>query len=529
MSDTAALAAILHEPTEFIPRLKIVDVRGNVVPFGSPFIEQVHMLRAWLGPIPNTLVVKSRQIGCGTARQALDFWYTYRCPEVVNTLVVAHDQEAMYRHMGRYQQYYQTLPAALQREAARNTKTELFFKGRDGAPGSGFKCVTAGGKGGGKSFTFQRAHFTELAYYGSIAQEIYGSVKGAMHPSAHYSLCVESTPNGPDNYFAELAEMVQREPDWRFLFFPWTMHAEYTLPVPARFEPTDEERRLLTKPVRFFGADGEDWLPAPTLGQIVWRRKQIAEKGIVRFRYDYPLTVEEAFASGGTCFFPADILTDWLLACGPTRIGKRVFDGVRHNLRYAIGVDVGQGLGKDWSVIVVTDNHGNVVCVWSDNKTPPHAVGEIACEIGVEYGMASLLIEANGPGVMALQRARQLGYGNLWTDGGKDFVTWGNQHSHAKGQGKHLVFGHARKKLLERATTIPDRTTLQEILNIREDVKGRIGGADKKHDDHAMAWVLAMWCLRRIESHDFNVTKHVSERFGLTSRPVHRTTPFGPV
>lgn len=521
------LPALLHDPVEFIPRLKIVDVGGKVRTFGSPFVEQVHMLRAWLDPMRRqSLVVKSRQIGCGTARQAYDFWYTYRCPDVVNTLVVTHEQEAMWRHAARYRQFYDTLPKPLQRATERDTKTDLFFKGRDGAPGSGMKCITAGGKGGGKAFTFQRAHFTELAYYGSEAQSVYGSVKGAIHPSEHYSLCVESTPNGPDNFFAELAEMVQRDPEWRFLFFPWTMHAEYAVQPPPKFAEslTDEERRMMQRPVLFYGSDGEATLPPPTLAQIAWRRRQVAEKGLTRFRYDYPMTVEEAFASAGTSYFPPEVLAEWLAAAGPTHIDRRVFDRPRADTKYAIGVDVGQGLGRDWSVIQVLDHRGNQVAVWSGNRTPPHAVGEIAVEMAVEYGHAVLLIEANGPGVMALQRARQLGYQNLWTEAGKDFTTWGNQHSHAKGQGKHLVFGHARKALLERTCSIRDRLTLSELLNIREDARGRIGGGDKKNDDHAMAWVLAMWALRRVADYAFDAAAQMSARFGLNSGPTFRPT-----
>ena len=42
-----------------------------------------------------------------------------------------------------------------------------------------------------------------------------------------------------------------------------------------------------------------------------------------------------------------------------------------------------------------------------------------------------------------------------------------------------------------------DHQTIQELMHIREE-RGRIEGQDGYHDDHADAFVLALWALRRV-------------------------------
>lgn len=521
--DPRAQAALaLRDATEFIPRLKIVDTMGKVRPFNTPYPEQIELLRAFMG-YRRVFVLKSRQVGCGTLRQAYDFHYGYTCQDPVSTIVAAHTEDAVGVHIDRYKQFWNTLPEPLRRKASRENLKELVFDN-----GTAFRGVTALGVGGGRSFSYQRAHFTELAYWGERAQSAYAGIENALHVGPHFSMCVESTPNGPGNFYAHLAETAMRDPEWMFLFLPWTMNPNYALsiPDPRKFleSLTDEERRLMRQPVMAHTVDGQVALPPMTMEQVAWRRVKVSGAGLMQFRYDYPLTVDEAFASGGSAYFDPDALSSMLFRASRPEVSMRVYEHPTVSKRYVVGVDAGWGAGSDYSVITVLDHFGDQVAVWSDNRTLPHVVGEKAVEIALKYGSALLLIEDNGPGRESLKRASQVGYGKLWTDDkGKSFVTSANQFSSLKME----IFSHARTRMATKpAPVIRDWFTIRELLSIRENGKGGIGGADKKNDDHAMSWVLALWACKRIETFEFDAMGQTMGRFGLTIPRVRRTNPW---
>lgn len=487
---------IVNDNTRFIPRLGFNDKDGSRKTLRRPFEEQLKILLG-LNTFRKNIIVKSRNIGAGTITQARDFHYGWRATDPVATVVVAHEEDATLRHMRRYQDYHDSLPSTWQHPVKTRNETVLEYADT----GALFRCVLAGGKGGGKSFTYQRAHFTELAYYNTNASDLYASVTAAMHEtSPHYAITIESTSNGPGDYFHARVKDAKGDPDWNLLFFPWYAHETFRKEVPDAKKMldslSDEEASLIRT---------HDL----SLEQILWRRQKIREGDIGAFRKYYPISLEEAFLSSGESYFPnawlaalVEALPEW------NKVPMRVFRRYDPTCTYAVGVDVGHGLKQDYSCIQVRDDLGRQVACWSDNVTPAHVVGEKAVELAVRYGMAILCIEAMGPGLTALERARQMGYGNLYADDGKlGFNT--------NSKSKELAFSHARKEMLDNVVEIRDRMTADEALNIREDAKGRIAGAKGHHDDHIMAWVLASWAARRIERPYRPPHEVLSERFGL--------------
>ena len=78
----------------------------------------------------------------------------------------------------------------------------------------------------------------------------------------------------------------------------------------------------------------------------------------------------------------------------------------------------------------------------------------------------------------------------MWKDTkGKDWVTH-------KGN-KELAYSFARQMVNGDGLELNDHQTIQELMHVREE-RGRIEGQDGYHDDHADAFVLAVWALRRL-------------------------------
>lgn len=491
------LRLIVTDNTRFIPRLSFSDDEGQRKTLRRPYGEQIAILRG-LNTHRKNIVVKSRNIGAGTITQARDFHYTWACTDPVATVVVAHEEDATLRHMRRYQDYHDSLPPQLQHPVKVRNETVLEYA----STGALFRCVLAGGRGGGKSFTYQRAHFTEIAYYEANPADLYASVTAAMHEkSPHYAITIESTSNGPGDYFHKRVQDAEGDPDWNLMFFAWFEHGSFRKPLPC--DPRKFIDTLTAEEVALIQAHELD------LEQIYWRRQKIRESDIESFRKYYPASIEEAFLSNGEAYFPSEFLLPLAKALPEwDKTPLRTFLRYDPSRSYAVGVDAGHGLKKDYSVIQVTDDCGEQAACWSDNVTPAHVVGERAVELAIRYGTAPLCIEAMGPGLTALERARQLGYSNLYGDDGKlGFNT--------NSKSKELAFAHARKEMLDRAVTPRDRPTVKELLNIREDARGRIAGAKGHHDDHAMAWVLSRWCARRLIRTYRNPADVLTERFQL--------------
>jgi hypothetical protein len=56
-----------------------------------------------------------------------------------------------------------------------------------------------------------------------------------------------------------------------------------------------------------------DWGYHLTDGQLVWRRKKVAQDGLDLFKQEYPSTAEEAFLTSGAPVFNLAYLSE----CGP--------------------------------------------------------------------------------------------------------------------------------------------------------------------------------------------------------------------
>lgn len=488
------------DPAWFVPRLQIVDRQGRVQTLAEAGLseEQGLFIEAWKKH-RNILVLKPRQIGQTTITQACSFHLGFTAKDPIGILTTAHEDGAAGRVNEMLRQFYYGLPQALQFGLAKDNARELRFAHN----GAAFRQLMAGGRSQGRSFTYQAAIFTEMGLYprGSAAVEgsavdaaLWASVMATLHHGPYTRVVVESTGNGPSGKFYDLCKVAQRSDDWKFLFFRWFDMESYRRPAGPEFYPlTPEEEEL--KGV--FGLTDE---------QLAWRRWKMESENysLTQFRREYPATWEEPFLLDSSTWFDADRLNRILARLDPgleQGPGVHVYLPFEPGRRYALGADTSGGTGRDWSVGVVVRDDGAVAAVYRSNTDPPHVQAEQFVRLAAMYGGCVILCEENNYGRAVINRMEELG-GNTWKDERyRNFWTQGGR----AGQTKKMVYSYARDAVDTGAVCshvpgeevgIRDPVILVELLVVSEDERGNIQAPEGCHDDHADAYVLALWAAR---------------------------------
>ncbi len=84
---------------------------------------------------------------------------------------------------------------------------------------------------------------------------------------------------------------------------------------------------------------------------------------------------------------------------------------------YYVGVDTGEGLGEDDSVVWVLKGKGQLpVAVMYSNRIQTDDLAKLAFAVGVFYNTATLVVERNGLGSNTLLTLQRMKYPNLWKD-----------------------------------------------------------------------------------------------------------------
>lgn len=299
----------LRNPKEYIQNfIYIRDKQQRLVrlllkPSQEKFYEIIRKEHQAGKPV-RLIVLKGRQMGISTVTEALMFQDAATRP-MVNTMIVAHRDEATANLFRMNKLFYDCLPAAIQPMRKNSNAKELVFenptmdpaaKRRNPGLRSRIKCVTAGGKGAGRSDTLTNVHLSEFAFWPGDKMGTLAGIMQAVPNDPDTMVVIESTANG-FNEFKDLWDgAVAGTNGWLPVFLPWYDDPTYRLPVTGNEEWTEEEERLRSQ----FGLDDE---------QLAWRRWCIRvnmggdEK---LFRQEYPNTPDEAFLLSGDPFFDND-------------------------------------------------------------------------------------------------------------------------------------------------------------------------------------------------------------------------------
>ncbi len=413
------------------------------------------------------IVIKARQVGISTAVRAWQFHRAYISKDPHTFAVLSfHERSAKNLRQNLDQRWLKELPTLLKRELLVDSAEDTIFADTR----AGFSSFTTGGKGGTRSFEFTGGHLSEFAFYND-ADEVLAQ---SMSTVGEGPLIIESTVNAPGDAFHRL---IDGAPDngWHVFTYWWWEHEPYRDDqLPEGWERTGEERELSIR----YGLDD---------AQLWWRRQQIATLGLTKFRREYPACLDDAFLSRDSTYFNSDDLDkiEQVWFDSP----QREFEEPVEDEVYTMGVDVGGGVGQDYSALaVVAVGTRQPVYIERNNTLAPHAWAERVATVAQRYNNALVLCESNNHGHVVLRELARLKYRKVWADrDGKVWTTTAKSKIDAYDTLREMVANQILFRL--------DQSTLQELRSIQI-LKVTPEAPSGLHDDLAMALALAYRAVR---------------------------------
>lgn len=493
--------------------IKIRDKKGNVIPLklNEPQMKYYNVIKQLYEekkPI-RIIILKARQMGFSTETESIIFKNVVTNHNY-NAGIVAHKEDSTTNLFNMSKRMLEYLPEPIKPEQKKSNAKELVFNNENGTGlDSKIKCMTAGGKGIGRSDTFTALHLSELAFWEGNKQDILLGLLQAVPNIPESIVIIESTANGFD-YFKELWDKaVAGENDFYPLFVGWNELSEYKMQYTG-FQLTEEEKELQ----RLYNV---------SLEQLEWRRwciKNNCGGDIDKFKQEYPISPEEAFISTGKCYFnKANIIKriNELRNIKPIIRGSFscFYDGVRirgkkfneeekgsikiykypeNNVPYVIGGDTA-GEGSDYFTAHVINNiTGEQVAVLKQQYDEIEYVKQMYC-LGMFYNKALLGPESNFS-TYPIQKLIELNYPNIFVRKKED--TYSNKYEKSFGFKttsitRPLVLGNLQEIVKDEIEKICDIETLREMLTFIVNKNGRAEAEEGYHDDLVMALAISYY------------------------------------
>ena len=487
------------------------------------------------GRPPRIIVLKGRQQGISTITEALMFQDSATRP-MVNTLIVAHRDDSTAALFNMNKLFYDYLPAKLQPMKKASNAKELVFENptRDPAekrkrPGlrSRIRCITAGGKGAGRSLTQNNVHLSEFAFWPGNKMETLLGIMQSVPDDINTLVVIESTANGYDE-FKDLWDGAEKgENGWVPVFLPWFMEPDYRKPVEPGVVWTEEERKLQEQ----FGLDEK---------QLAWRRWCIRTNcggDVNLFRQEYPCTPDEAFLLSGDAFFDNDVImarrntapkplhegmfaytepemeggapVDWMFT---ERVNGfiRIYEEPKDGHPYVLGGDTA-GEGSDRFTAYVIDNStGKQVAELQHTSSEIFYARQVYC-LGRYYNDALIGLEINYSTYPQL-KLEEWHYPNFYQR--ERFDTFTGQMVKAFGwatssKTRPVALAELHTIMEENPELVVSWHTLGEMLTFVYDKDRKPQAASGQHDDLVMA---AAICYSIRGQQRFTVAENGAER-----------------
>lgn len=491
--------------------IKIRDKKGNVVPLklNEPQLKYYNIIRKLYierKPI-RIIILKSRQMGFSTETEAIIFKNVVTHHNY-NAGIVAHKEDSTTNLFNMSKRMLEYLPEDIKPEQKKSNAKELVFNNSEGTGlDSKIKCMTAGGKGIGRSDTFTALHLSELAFWEGNKKETMTGLLQAVPNTPESMIIIESTANGYE-YFKEMWDRaVAGKSDFYPLFIGWNELKEYSMPYTG-FKLTKEEVDLQEQ-------------YNLTLEQLTWRRWCIENNcsgDINQFKQEYPICPEEAFLSTGNCYFNKENIINRINNVpNPIIRGKFncFYDGIRirnqkfleqedgeiqiyeypeNRVPYVIGGDTA-GEGSDYFTAHVINNiTGKQVAVLKQQHNEIEYVKQVYC-LGMFYNKALIGLE-NNFSTYPTQKLTELNYPNQYVRKKEDVYNTKYEKSfgfRTTSITRPYILANLQEIVHDSIEVINDKDTLREMLTFIINEKGRMEAEQGYHDDLVMALAITYY------------------------------------
>lgn len=491
--------------------VKIRDKSGKIIDFKLNEPQQrlyniIKEQKALHKPV-RIIILKARQMGFSTLTESILFKET-ATKFNVNAGIVAHKEEATTNLFNMSKRIYDNLPDEMKPSKKSSNAKELIF---DNDKGTGLKskikCMTAGADGVGRSDTFNILHISEYAFWpGDKKLTLIGLLQAVPYLD-NTMVIMESTANGYEDFEEIWTKAERGENDFIPLFVGWNELKEYAIPYTG-FELTDEEKELQKK----FNL---------SLEQLTWRRWCINNNcgGDIRlFKQEYPITPREAFIVSGETVFDTEKLINRLNVLEkPLKTGFFIYKYDGNTIsdikwqndkngfiniyqvpdspkvsNYCIGGDT-SGDGSDYFTGHVLDAKTGVqVAALRKQFDPDEYTKQMYC-LGKYYKNALIGIESNFDS-FPIRELQRLGYTNQYVRESIDSYTGKMEKKfgfRTTSLTRPTIISRLIEIVREHTETINDKETIEELLTIVRNEKGRIEAPVGGHDDMMMGLAIA--------------------------------------
>lgn len=462
------------------------------------------------------LVLKGRQQGFTTVVTALQLAYsiTHRNFQGFTLADKSDNSEAIFQNKAKFP--YSQLPDILKPTEKFNNRKQLLFEKINSS-----WAVDTATKDVGRSRTVNFFHGSECAFWKDGIAPVQGALGEAFTKN-----CIkiyESTANGYNDYQKMWDSGVHIN-----CFYEWWKTKEYRISfrneqmMKEFLHQIDTKKDWIWDRMRWL-RDEKNLEPE----QLFWywnKYDKYLDKDLIK--QEYPCTPHEAFLLSGKNVFDTAIILERLSRLEkPLKTGyfRYDYDGLKITnikwvndrsgyiriyqlpntpavTKYCIGGDTA-GEGSDYFTGHVLDARtGNQAAVLRHRFDADQYTKQMYC-LGKYYKDALIGIEANFDSypIMELQR---LGYGNQYAREAQDTYT-GKTEKRFGFKTTSLTRPTAISRLVEvvreHCGTINDRETLEELLTIVRNEKGRIEAPQGGHDDMMMGLAIAHQILEQVD------------------------------
>lgn len=499
---------------QYIERyVKIRDKAGNIIDFiiNEPqqrLYDIIKKLKKEKKPI-RIVILKARQMGFSTITESILFKET-TTKFNVNTGIITHQDEATTNLFNMSKRIYDYLPDEMKPSLKNSNAKELIFDNEQGTGlKSKIKCMTAGGKGVGRSDTFNNLHISELAFWPGDKKITLTGLLQAVPNLPNTIVIIESTANGFE-YFKEIWDKaVKGENDFIPLFVGWNELKEYVMPYTG-FELTLDEKELQIK-------------YNLTLEQLSWRRwciKNNCGGDIETFKQEYPINPFEAFISTGSCYFNKEIIINRIKEIEnnqPLKVGYfsytlnenkisninwcddekgyiKIYMDVEKGHPYVLGGDTAGEGSDNFTGLVIDNSSGKQVATLKKELDEDEYARQMYC-LGMYYNTALIGIE-NNYSTYPTKKIKEYRYPKIYLREIEDNIAEKMQDKFGFVTNKAtrpIILSILKEILRDNVNWINDVEILKEALVFIKNEKGRPEAQLDEHDDLIMGLAITYY------------------------------------
>ena len=509
MTNEEKLKRIVADPLLWIKYFcVIVDKEGRKVPFEPTYHQK--LLSKNFGKF--NLVAKSRQLGVTSFALAYSLYLTHTEKDTV-CMIMSYSLDTVDIVFKKLKAMYDDLNPAVKIKDVANNRKELILENR-----SRIICCVCGSKDAARGSTLRYVHLTEVAFMDDekLKNQLV-AIEAALRPDGQ--MVLESTSRGMNMWFELWMKAVNHESQYKPFFFSWlddkhlflkayqedseiykNRNGRYLTP-----DDLDEEELVLYRKM-----NGEK--NALALMKLMWRRMKIANIGSEKFRQEYPSNAMESFIVSGNNIFDLQSVQSRLNYVDetprlelPNKLSP-VFRKWKNSItiwkypkagkKYFGGVDTGEGIGSDNSVITIVDEDGFQCMEFASNKIKPYAFAEIVREIGKYYNTCLLVIEKLSAGHTVVDKLYDSNnrYINLYKY--RSYDAKGKMRKkpgfETSAKSRPIIINRFVEMFDKGEVCVNSKGLLNEMKSFQADNNGKVQAVAGAKDDRVLAFCMAL-------------------------------------